>query len=331
MTYPWLSDHIKDLATRYQDGKLPHALLFAGQSGLGKYWLAETLAAQMLCEVNTGCGQCKGCLLLSAGSHPDIRLVSPEEGSQQIKIEQVRDLINWVNQTAQMNGAKIAIITPAHKMNRNSANALLKIMEEPPAGNHLILLSDDPAVLLPTIRSRAQQVLVTVPPFEDSVAWLEQSQGTDRDWRTLLALSNGAPLLALDRADDEYLERRQKIAGVWRDLFAKQVLVIKLAESVSKLDLGEVLELGIEMLADVTRVHATGDKNSCVNKDILDFTSDIVGCLDSREALRCLGRVEKDYRLAKGSQNPNQTLLLESLMADCQTPLSAQDQASLSL
>jgi DNA polymerase-3 subunit delta' len=325
MTLPWLTDVLDDLKDRFSKDRLPHALLFTGQEGVGKSWLAQQLAACLLCETNSACGQCKGCQLLAAGTHPDLKVVSLEDGAQQIKIEQVRELIDWVNQTAQMSGAKISVINPAHKVNRNSANALLKVMEEPPAGNYIVLISDDPAVLLPTIRSRSQQLLLAVPPLEQALAWLEEYEETSADWRTLLALSSGSPLLARDRADDEYLVRRQLIAGVWRDLFTRRAPVVQLADEMAKLDLVEVLEIAIEMLADVARLQATKNKNSVVNRDVEGEVTEISAQLDSFDALHFMKRFERDYRLAKGTQNPNQTLLLESLMADCVAPVQASE------
>ena len=325
MNLPWLEDELQELKRRFTQARLPHALLFAGQSGVGKSWLAEALAGYLLCETHDRCGHCKGCQLLAAGTHPDLKVVSLEDGAQQIKIEQIRELIDWVNQTAQMNGAKISIINPAHKVNRNSANALLKVMEEPPSGNHIILISDDPAVLLPTIRSRAQQLNIGVPSRESALNWLQETEEADGDWATLLSLSSGSPLLALDRADDDYLNRRQQIAGVWRDLFLRQAPVVQLAESVSKLDLVEVLELGVEMLSDVARLHVSKSENSIVNKDIEGFIKEVSAVLSSFDALHFVSRFEQDYQKAKGTQNPNPTLLLEALMADCLDPVRASN------
>lgn len=306
-----------DLKDRYSQSRLPHALLITGQAGLGKFWLAETLAKALLCETQNACGECKGCQLLSAGSHPDYRVITLEEDSQQIKIEQIRSVINWVNQTSQMNGAKVSIISPAHKMNRNSANALLKVMEEPPAGTHLILVSDDPALLLPTIRSRAQQILVSVPSPDVSLAWLESEGELGQDWPTLLSVSGGSPLLALEQAANDSLKTRQIYASLWSDLWNKRKDIVELAASAQKLELTEVLLMALALLSDVARFQATGNKNSLNNKDVEKSILELSSRLSKQQVLFYLSRIEKSYRLAKGTQNPNATLLLESLMTDC--------------
>jgi DNA polymerase-3 subunit delta' len=328
---PWLEVPLKDLMARYEAERLPHALLFIGPAGAGKAELGKALAHRLLCEQGTACGTCKGCLLLEAGSHPDLKKVELEEDAQQIKVEQVRDLIVWVNQTAQMSGAKISIIAPAHKMNRNSANALLKVMEEPPARNFLILISDEPAMLLPTIRSRAQRLNLTMPGETEAKQWLEAKVDGDKDWSTLLSLSHGSPLLARQRADDDYLQRRQLLASVWHDLFVKQGDVVSLVAGLAKIDLTEALELAMEMFADVARLQATNDKNAINNKDIASFIEPVSDVLGKRQVLYCLNLLQQDYRLAKGTQNPNPTLLLESLLIACSAPGAAQPDSVFNL
>ncbi len=315
--YPWLQQPLDELTSRHEAQRLAHALLVTGQAGVGKLALAQSLATRLLCHTGLGCGECKGCLLLKAGSHPDLRLVQIEEDATQIKIEQIRDLIDWVNQTAQMGGSKVSILTPAHKMNRSSANALLKIMEEPPARNYILLLTDEPAVLLPTIRSRAQQIDVPTPDAEVAIRWLTDNGQQDVDWRLLLEISRGSPLLALQRSDPNYLGRRRKLAEVWRDLWLGAGDVVGLVSSLDKEDLIEALELGIDLLADVARKQASGADNFMQNKDLATTIDALSAKLSKPRVLFSLGKLQQAQRLAKGSQNPNKALLLESLMIDC--------------
>jgi len=324
--YPWLAAILEELVDRHRRDRLPHALLFVGQSGLGKLHLAETLSKQIFCKESTGCGECKFCHLLAAGSHPDYKLIQPEEDSRQIKIEQIRQLNDWVNQTAQMGAHKIAIITPAHAMNRNSANALLKAMEEPPQNTHLFLVSDDPANLLPTIRSRCQQVKVPAPNAQLAIEWL-QSQGDAAekgkeqgamDWGLLLRLSNGSPLHAIGKFDEAFLSRRQQISAAWCDLLTGRADVVGLVDKLGKLDPLEVIELGMTLFADVARHNLSTGDNTIQNSDLSAQIAEISVHVDSQQALAAVNRLQTDYRLLRGSQNPNKTLLLEHLMIDCQ-------------
>jgi len=150
----------------------PHALLIAGSEGAGLDRLAAGLAAGLLCDrpVATGgaCGECTACQLLAAGNHPDLLWLSPAEAdesagrkaSSQIRVEAVRQLIGTLALSPHHGAMRVSVIQPAEAMNPTTANALLKVLEEPPPGNVLLLISHRPLRLLPTIRSRCLQVRV---------------------------------------------------------------------------------------------------------------------------------------------------------------------------
>ncbi|EXI71073.1 MAG TPA: DNA polymerase III subunit delta' [Candidatus Accumulibacter phosphatis] len=198
--------------------RLPHALLLCGQQGIGKFDLAVAFAASLLCErlpvTGEACGQCLACGWLAQGNHPDLRLLQPQalaptaddagEGedakgtkkpSQQITIDQVRALDDFLHVGTHRHGARVLLLNPAEAMNRATANALLKSLEEPIVSTLFILVSSNPNRLLPTIRSRCQTVSVPLPPRAIAVAWLRDAGVAEPDdW---LALAAGAPLLAL--------------------------------------------------------------------------------------------------------------------------------------
>ena len=164
--------------------RLPHALLLHGAPGVGKLALAERFAQLLLCEdrkqAAQPCSACDSCRWFEVGNHPDIRFLepetlarnvaAPEEGeegkakegkaSNQIRIEQARALGAFVHVVSHRGGRRVVIVHPAEDMNTATANSLLKILEEPPAGAFFLLVSHRPARLLPTIRSRC----VPVPP-----------------------------------------------------------------------------------------------------------------------------------------------------------------------
>jgi DNA polymerase-3 subunit delta' len=207
--------------------RLPHAILLHGPRGVGKLELAETMAQLFLCEhkepKQRPCGQCDGCRWYLGGNHPDFRRLEPEaiakvppaaeeeEGSEPaparrtkqpslfITVDQIRDLAGFLNLRSHRGGLRIALIHPAEDLYQpNAANALLKSLEEPPAGAIFILVSHRPARLLPTVRSRCVAVPVPIPPQEAALAWLgtQKVQNAER-W---LAFAGGAPLQALDYA-----------------------------------------------------------------------------------------------------------------------------------
>ena len=204
--------------------KLPHALLLAGRRGIGKFELARAFAAALLCErlSDTGqaCGSCLACGWFAQGNHPDFRLLQPQslatgeggeggesgegevagkkKASQQITIEQIRALDDFLHVGTHRHGARIVLLNPAEAMNRATANALLKSLEEPIAGTLFLLVTNEPFRLLPTIRSRCQTVPVDTPAHAAAAQWLHQGGVADSDdW---LALAGGAPLLALELA-----------------------------------------------------------------------------------------------------------------------------------
>lgn len=204
--------------------RLPHALLIHGVPGVGKLALAERFAQLLLCERRgqgrAPCGECESCRWFLADSHPDVRYVEPEAIAQhvvfgrdpeeeeekrkpslQIRIEQARALADFVNLASHRGGSRVAIICPAEHMNEATANSLLKMLEEPPAGAIFLLVSHRPSDLLATIRSRCVPVPVPRPESKVAAAWLEK-QGV-REAARWLAFAGGAPLRALDYAKGE--------------------------------------------------------------------------------------------------------------------------------
>ena len=312
---PWLEPTLDGLLDRHRSDRLPHALLISGQAGIGKLTLSEVFANQLLCRNGSHCGDCKDCHLLSAGSHPDLRVVSPEEDSKQIKIEQVRSLIDWVNQTAQIAKFKVAILNPAHAMNRNSANALLKVMEEPPPNTYLILVSAEPARLLATVRSRAQSIAVATPPLNVATKWLVDQGRQQADAELLLRLSDGAPVAASEEFDDGFLADRKAISLAWTKLVGGNADVVNTVASLGKMDAEQVVLIGLSLFQDVARQH---HDLPLVNSDLVEQIRAMALQVDSKQALNAVNRLERDLMQLKGSQNPNKTLLLEHLMLDCQ-------------
>lgn len=217
MIHPWLRELWQRLCAAQM--RLPHALLFAGPPGLGKRDLAEALAARLLCkaplEDGHGCGICPACRLRLSGNHPDLLRIIPESDaaaagdaeaaeqkadkteknkSMQIRIEQIRDLQQALAVTGHQSERRVVLVAPAEAMNVFTANALLKLLEEPPQGCTFLLLCDEPQRLLATIRSRCQQWRIA-PPSREEVAQWRQAQPQVSD--ALLAVNGGMPLDAL--------------------------------------------------------------------------------------------------------------------------------------
>ncbi len=222
-----------DLQTRRAN--LPHALLFSGQRGIGKFALAEDFAHSLLCEAplenHEACGSCAACHWLLKGNHPDFRVLQPEalveiektddepkkgkktesaeeakdakKLSQQIKIEAVRALDDFLHVGTHRQGFRVILIHPAEAMNRATANALLKSLEEPISATVFILVSDELARLLPTIKSRCQIVSVPIP--RQTIAAQFLAENNIKEAEKLLGLAGGAPFLAMQLAEESAL------------------------------------------------------------------------------------------------------------------------------
>lgn len=253
--YPWLESVWQGLVERAQRRSLPHALMLAGQRGLGKRTLAITLARFFLCSgpvTEAPCGHCAGCSQVTAGSHPDLHVIEPDDGKHTIKVDAVRHLIDSLGMTSQQGGYRLAVLAPAEAMTTSGANSLLKTLEEPPAGVIIVLVTHEPARLPATIRSRCQLVRIPCPATADAKAWLNTQNISDA--AELLAITGGAPLAAqrlYERGGAASLARvRDQLAAVARG----QLTPVDAAGAWSKEDLSLVTDLVLACVLDLIRV-----------------------------------------------------------------------------
>lgn len=221
---PWQRETAQQwLAAR---DRFAHAWLIHGVAGIGKTEFAAAAAASLLCEApveNLACGQCPACTWIASGNHPDLRRIRPEavaveegaaaaegadeagaatEGaaskkapSKDIRIDQIRSLESWFNTATHRGGWRVALLYPAHALNVISANALLKVLEEPPPNTVFLLVADAPDRLLPTLVSRCRRLPLPAPAAAEALQWLtDQGVASPVDW---LAAAGGAPVAAL--------------------------------------------------------------------------------------------------------------------------------------
>ena len=198
-----------------QRANLPHALLLRGRAGTGKHTFALTLAQTLLCSQKTekACGVGPSCVWFAEGNHPDFRLISPEDADEtedapkkkakksQISVTQIRQLIDYLSLSShQVNAQRVILISPAETLNLASANALLKMLEEPPANTLFLLVTGQAQRLLPTILSRCQAIDMPLPSKTDALSWLKSQSVNNAE--AALDYAGGAPLLALQVAEE---------------------------------------------------------------------------------------------------------------------------------
>lgn len=208
--YPWQTKIWQHL--NQDDQRRAHALLLHGRAGIGKYDFARHFSQALLCLNQSpqgyACGECSSCTWFNDDSHPDFRLLSPEQEAEpddegvatkktkkktQISVAQIRELSNFLNLTShRSNGLRIILIHPAEALNVASANALLKMLEEPAAGVVFILVAHQLQRLLPTIISRCQKINMPMPDEAQALAWLNE-QGVPNA-KLQLAYLDGSPI-----------------------------------------------------------------------------------------------------------------------------------------
>ena len=238
----WFDAVYRSQLSRFQQQRLPHALLLTGEKENGGAILAEQLGKRILCQQEQlfACGQCKSCLLLQAGSHPDYLPVQVEENATQIKVDRIRALIEFSQATAQISRYKVIVIQDCHRMNLASANALLKVLEEPPPNTFLVLQTDAAELLLPTIRSRCSVVIVPSPEPQQAVEWLSGQGMAEAEIGSLLEISSYNPFkLVRLKQQDAFVVREAMINGL-NQLAKGAVSPVELAKNWSKFN-GEII------------------------------------------------------------------------------------------
>ena len=210
MIYPWQTAAWQQLAE--QRHTLPHALLLLGKSGSGRVAFARHLAATLLCENVqpdfSPCGQCPSCHLFAQNSHPDLCELTPEipEGDNvarkllQIKVDAVRELLDFAHLSSHRGGRRVVLLHPAESLNLQAANALLKVLEEPPPQVVFILVGHNKDTLLPTIKSRCRQFALPAPDAGQALAYLQAHNVGNAP--ALLAFHGGTPLFEHNPATD---------------------------------------------------------------------------------------------------------------------------------
>ncbi|MGO2453333.1 DNA polymerase III subunit delta' [Pseudomonas taetrolens] len=314
--YPWQDSLWQQMAGRAQHA---HAYLLHGPAGIGKRALAERLMASLLCKTPAGleaCGTCKSCALLAAGSHPDNYILEPEEADKAIKVDQVRDLVSFVVQTAQLGGRKVVLVEPVESMNINAANALLKSLEEPSGNTVLLLVSHQSSRLLPTIRSRCVQQACPLPSEALSLEWLVKAlpDSSPEERVELLTLAAGSPLVAVKLQAQGVREQRAAVVEGVKKLLKRELSASQLVESWKAIPLLLLFDWFCDWASLILRYQLTQDEEG-------------LGLADMRKVLQYLAQKApqekvlsiQDWILAQrqkvlGKANLNRDLLLEALL-----------------
>jgi DNA polymerase-3 subunit delta' len=324
MIFNWQEQPWKDW-TRLRE-RLPHAILIQSGEGLGEFEFAQACAQSLLCEApqpgERPCGACRACNWFSLGNHPDFRLIMPEsmapesreEGteparkrSEQIRIEQVRELADFLAVGTHRGGLRVILLYPAEAMNANTQNALLKNLEEPPPATVFLLVTTQLERLLATVRSRCLRFTLPFPPSESVLRWLKE-QGLKQAEATL-AGAGGAPLAALKAAGTD-ADRLIFIENLGNPGFDP----IALAETVLRVPLWDLVGWLQRWSYDLLLARVAGRVRYSLNHE--EVISDAARHCDAADIAAYLRRLAQARALARHPLNAK--LFVEDLLLQYQ-------------
>jgi DNA polymerase-3 subunit delta' len=301
-----------------KQGRVPGALLFAGEESVGKRLFAVELAKALNCLTPRGaeaCDKCSACLRIPKFSpppsaddkergrhiawsaHQDVGLMRLEKSF--ITVDQAREVERESNYRPREGRARVFIIDPAEKMNDNAANALLKTLEDFASTSHLVLVTSRPASLLPTIRSRCQTIRfapLSATEIEDHLKRNKLRAGEDA--RLASRLARGRLGEALELNLEAYTARRALMFGILESLLANPADVARLLHATEELsDAKRKDDFDSQLDALATLVHdawllsldATAE---IVNQDIRERLARLAATLDTARAARWLSQIE---------------------------------------
>jgi DNA polymerase III subunit delta' len=337
----------------------PHALLLSGPPRVGKTTLAEDLTAGLLCLAEDPsarpCRACAACRKLDAGNHPDVHRLAPEGAGQQIRLGQVQALATQLALLPLEGRFRVAIVEQAQRLNHDAQNALLKTLEEPPAGAVIILAADEPSGLLPTVASRCARLRLGPVAPAAIAELLAEKHGLDALRGEALGRQSGGIVgLALDMAaQPELLLARERLARALLDLLgadrrtrlaAAQLLLADATELVAGAGAAEeaVVEgaaarpnrsgrgapaekraavlalLGVwrEMARDLA-LAARGGSGELRQREMLDEIAGMRGRLDAERSARFIERLDGMSRAVDAYANPE--LVLDALLIEWTT------------
>ena len=340
--YPWQQPLWQGFIAQFEQERLPHALLLAGQKGIGKWHYANVIADFLLCsspKSGLACGQCKSCQLIQSETHPDKMLVIPEEPGKLIKVDQIRQLATRISNTAQQGGRKVVILGPVEQLNINAANALLKNLEEPSDDTFFILYSHVMSGVIATIRSRCQLLSLPTPNRDLVVQWLKDlGLGSDKkagaknnkehnnELYEVLNLAGHAPLIAKSLLDNN--DTTESLQSFYDGLLSlqqtqqsgRQYVDINVAKAWLDIELSDTIEWWIQLLQKFLREPYKYSTNQVASS--YGFIDSIIqlqrGCdkLNKQWLFKFMDKLLTLKKQLLHGANPNKQLLLEELVMD---------------
>jgi DNA polymerase III subunit delta' len=304
-------------------GRLAHACLFDGPDSVGKRSTAIGLALALCCRESPGegCGQCDTCRRILSGQHPDVVCFQPS--TQHYLIEQAREIVATTASKPHEAPARIIILDRSDCLNPSAANCLLKTLEEPFPGNHLILITSAPDRLLPTIRSRTQRLRFLALQPKALVQIAKQRGATQAQAETAAAVASGqADRLMAALESDVDSNVWQVVSSFRTAAAAKQVRAIfdaaaEFSDKESRQDLPEALSLLARLYRDAL-VTSAGASELALLRDRAGELEMLAARAQKDYDLRTIRSALREVTLASLalSSNVNPVTALEKMLMD---------------
>ncbi len=298
--------------------RLPGAMLFVGEEGVGKKLFALEIAKALNCKKPhgvEGCGECPACKRISefnfpqsSGSddwehiiwtnHPDVGMVVAPR--RVFLVDQMREIEGAANYRPFEGAARFFLIDDADKMNIQSANALLKILEEPPHTSFIILLTSRPAQLLSTVRSRCQMIRFSPLAAEEIENYLTENKiATGNDARMLARVSRGSIGRALAQESEKFTNQREAMLKVLKALASgdDRLQLLRSAEELNEARYKDEFETRLDILETLIRdawmLALDAPSSKVVNEDLLPQLTNISQRLDRHQPGRWISSIEE--------------------------------------
>jgi len=325
MIYPWQQSQWLLINKLLDTKRLPHAMMMLGNEGLGKAEFTTSLANAVLCQQpgpdHHACGQCRSCQLLKAGTHPDLHLLKPTAPPKSkstnpvlsIRIDDVRNLCNQLNQTSQYGVYRVAVLEQAEHLTTSAANSLLKTLEEPGQNVLILLVTARPQRLPVTIRSRCQVLRFSEPEENLSLDWLQQNKisqsSTTEQLQRALKQAHGSPLTALQYLQE--IEHQQLLSeAMTASISGKNSL--DYAAKLTKFAKLRTLEGMLSWASDLSRILACGPEIDVVNEQARVQLQALAKRVNEQRLFRFYDQL--NFNLSHSAIAVNEQLLWENLL-----------------
>lgn len=316
---------IEQLSASFKNKRIGHAYLFDGERGTGKEETALYFARLLLCQnsaENVPCETCSACRRILSGNHPNITLIHPD--GQNIRKEQMSDLIVQMTKKGFETGRKIYIVVQADKMNSSAANALLKYLEEPDGDVTAILLTNAYQSILPTIQSRCQRISF-LPPSRETIIEALTQKGVTASMAATVSMVTANSEEAFELAEgDEFAHMRKTVLklveasdrNVYDALLFIQAEWSQVFKEKDETDLG--LDLFLFAFRDIVALKA-GLSSTLAYPDMHDYFKGLAMKMTYSQLSAMMEAVLQSKR--RMHSNMNRTLLMEQLVLNMQEGL----------